>query len=146
MPTRDGIHRLAAATLLAPASSAVTATSNVADNQGFESMSFVVDIGAITGGDATNFILPKLQESDTTVGANFTDVALSDYLGAFVNAVGSTSQLVGYRGVKRYTRVVLTRVAPGGGAPVTGFLAGVTALYGRADIWPPVAPTPIVAS
>lgn len=92
---------------LAPAVVAATATATAIDLQGFNSALVVVNTGAIAGsGDYTT----KLQESDTTTGGDFTDVAEGDLIGSFPASLEADSVVkVGYRGTKRYIRTVTTK-------------------------------------
>ena len=92
---------------LAPAVVAATATATAIDLQGFNSALVVVNTGAIAGsGDYTT----KLQESDTTTGGDFTDVAEGDLIGSFPASLEAGSVVkVGYRGTKRYIRTVTTK-------------------------------------
>ena len=72
----------------------------------------------------------KLQESDTTTGGDFTDVAAADQLGAFPAALAaSTTYRVGYIGSKRkrYIRVVLTK------ASGTSIAAGAVAILSHGE-------------
>jgi len=92
---------------LAPAVVAATATATAIDLQGFNSALVVVNTGAIAGsGDYTT----KLQESDTTTGGDFEDVAEGDLIGSFPASLEADSVVkVGYRGTKRYIRTVTTK-------------------------------------
>ena len=92
---------------LAPAVVAATSTATAIDLQGFNSALVVVNTGAIAGsGDFTT----KLQESDTTTGGDFEDVADADLIGAFPASLEADSVVkVGYRGTKRYIRTVTTK-------------------------------------
>lgn len=108
---RDIKSNLGIATSLAPATRNATANGTGVDLQGFNAAMVVLQVGAITDGTHT----PKLQESDDN--AAFTDVAAADLIGEFAQLAANTNQRVGYRGAKRYVRVVAT-VVPGatGGA------------------------------
>jgi hypothetical protein len=121
---RDLASNIGVALALSPAVQAATIKGNAIDLLGFESAAIVINTGAIAGaGDFT----AKLQESDTTTDADFTDVAASARVGvlpASLTADGSFKQ--GYIGFKRYIRVVLTK---NGG---TSIAAGAVALKGNA--------------
>lgn len=88
---------------------------NVIDTLGFESITFAFQTGTVTdAGTASGFAF-EIQESDTTADAAFTAVADDDLIGlesaltvtddAADNVMAGT---IGYRGNKRYVRVVVT--------------------------------------
>lgn len=95
------------------------------DLQTYEGAYALVHFGAYTDGTHT----PKLQESDDN--SAFTDVAAGDLLGAFTavsaGAGANTLQKVGYKGVKRYLRVVMTTAGA-----TTGAASGASIVRGRA--------------
>lgn len=118
-----------------------TATAQVAgsaiDRQGYESLEFVAQTGAVTA--TTKSISMKVQESATSTASDFTDVAASDLLGtvadfSFTVAAGSPIankvRKIGYRGNKRYVRVVRA-----GAASTTG-IVGASAVQGNPHIAP----------
>ena len=85
------------------------------DTRGYGSLRVSLLTGTVT---AAGFTL-KLQESDTTVGTDFTDVAAQDILparGATATTItvttnganGISAGALGYVGNKRYVRAVLT--------------------------------------
>ena len=121
---------------------ATTTASKVMDVAGFSSASVAVMFGGLTGQAATKTVTPVLQESDTTVGADFTDVAADDIDGAFVTVENvdkaGTVQRVGYKGYKKYIRVNLVVV----GAPTETKVAvlGMTGVK-RQGKWPAADPT-----
>lgn len=104
---RDIVHNIGAVQAIAPAVLAATTTSAALDLLGFDSAAFVVNTGSIVGaGDFT----AKVQESDTTTAGDFTDVAASHLHGALPASLAADSVVkVGYRGFKRYVRLVLTK-------------------------------------
>ncbi|RWI22050.1 hypothetical protein [Mesorhizobium sp.] len=106
---RDLANNIGAILALSPAVQAATIKGVAVDLLGFESAALIINTGAIVGaGDYT----PKLQESDTTVDADFADVAASKLVGALpasLTADGAFKQ--GYIGFKRYIRVVVTKNA-----------------------------------
>jgi len=82
---------------------------------GFEGLLFILNWGAVTTLNSTNFLTPKLQEANDPVAqADAADVAAADYLNtvappAAVNSdVHGTTSRLGYRGYKRFVRLVLT--------------------------------------
>ncbi len=104
---RDIVHNIKIVQAIAPAVLAATAEGAAIDLKGVESIAFVINSGAIVGaGDFT----AKLQESDTTTAADFADVPASHVLGQLPAslAAGAVAK-VGYRGHKRYVRLLLTK-------------------------------------
>jgi hypothetical protein len=104
---RDIVHNIAAVTAVAPAVLAATTTSEALDLLGFDSAAFVINSGAIVGaGDFT----AKVQDSDTTTSGDFVDVPAARLQGALpASLVASSVAKVGYRGHKRYVRLVITK-------------------------------------
>src|SRR5689334_4853490 len=106
MASRDLRSNLGIVHLLDPADQAHTDfKGKVLDTRGFEGVVFEVQLGAFTGADASNLLTLKMQESDDTVDANFTDVAAGDLQGAFTvinntTTKDSVTQVVGYVGSK----------------------------------------------
>lgn len=124
---RDTYHSHKAVLALAPAVQADSVDGAAIDIQGFDSALIVVNTGAVAG--SGNFGA-KLQESDTTTGGDFTDVAAADQLGTFpATLVASTAYRVGYIGSKRkrFIRVVLTK------ASGTSIAAGVVAILSNGE-------------
>jgi len=120
---RDQAHHLGPVQAVAPAVLSATNTSNPLDLLGFESATVIINTGAIvSSGDFT----AKLQESDTTTGADFTDVAAEDLIGTFPASLEAASVVkVGYIGSKRYLRTVLTKNSG------TSIAAGVVLVKGH---------------
>ena len=97
----------------------VTPSSGV-DLQGYEGAAVILHAGTVTDGTFT----PELQESDEA-SANFTAVADADLDGtetAFTSSVDDRVLVLGYKGTKRYIRLVLTA----SGSPSTGGTIGCT--------------------
>lgn len=92
---------------IAPDDIAATTTGAALDLLGFDSAAVVINTGAITtGGNYT----AKLQESDTTTGGDFTDVAAAQLQGTLPASLAADSVYKqGYLGFKRYLRVVITK-------------------------------------
>lgn len=87
-------------------------TTNVVDMSGFEALTFALQTGAVTDAGTASGFTVKMQESDTTVGADFTDVATGGAVnGATSLTVTSDDDdnvavgLLGYIGIKRYVRL-----------------------------------------
>ena len=84
------------------------ATGNIADLRGFDSAALTLQTGVVTdAGTAAGFTI-KLQDSDTTANADFTDVT-----GATLAVLADTDDsvavgVIGYVGGKRYVRCVVT--------------------------------------
>ena len=94
--------------------SSPTCTSS--DLQGFGGALVVINPGVITDGTHT----PKLQESDDD--SSYSDVAAADLVGSFAAIASSTAQKVGYVGIKRYVKLVITV----SGTTSGGFYSAVT--------------------
>lgn len=106
------VHNVKQVLLLSPVVLTADAESRVLDTQGFERAAFSIQVGAVTV-DGSNYMTAKVQESDTTADADFTDVAAADLIGSTIEAIdaagnANTVQTAEYKGTKRYLRVVLT--------------------------------------
>ena len=114
--------------------------TSIFDTAGFQSAQVLVAIGALTGVDGSNSLLPVLQESDSTATGTFTTVDAADVVGAFtlVDATSEDSvvQRVCYVGAKRYIRVNLNYTGTG----ISAGIVGVYALAGLAKSEPAAAP------
>lgn len=98
-------------------------TSVIIDKQGFDSLEFIIGVGAVTATNAT--VTPVVKECATT-GGSFTSVADADLLGTeSLAAVGvaatrtsgvskNVSKKVGYRGSKRYVELQLVNTVSAG--------------------------------
>ncbi len=121
--------------------------SNILDLQGFEGAAVIVNVGAITGVGANDFLTPVLEESDTTVDGDFEAVAASDMIGAFTKidaaAEDQVTQMVGYIGSKRYIRVKLDITDGGAIGPC---LVSVDGIVGHAHTAPVTAPAAVTAT
>jgi hypothetical protein len=107
---RDLKSNILAAVALLPAVHADTkADAPVLDLQGAGSATIVISTGAIV---AAGLFVAKLVHGDAPNLSDATDVAADDLLGAFPAALAADSVYsVGYRGGKRYVRVVLTKTS-----------------------------------
>lgn len=99
---KDLKSKIDAVTSIAPAAITTTVTGAGVNILGYESALVLITPGTITDGTHT----PKLQESDDD--STYTDVAAADLHGAFAAISSDTPQKVGYKGIKRYLRVVST--------------------------------------
>lgn len=106
---RDLFHNIDAAVALAPAVLTATANGLAIDLKGANRAAIVVSTGAIAGAGVFGV---KLQESDTTTSGDFADVAAAqvDSDAPAVLAADSAYRL-GYRGHKRFLRLVATRTS-----------------------------------
>ncbi len=119
MGLRDLKNNLSLAESLAPKARTASENGALVDLQGAKSALAVVHFGAWTDGMHT----PTLQEGDLADGSDQADVAAGDLEGAFTAisaAPGANAvQKVGYKGLKRYVRVVMTAAGT-----TTGALSG----------------------
>ena len=97
------------------------------DMKGFEALTVAVNMGAITNAGAG--ITFKLQHSDAVGNTTFTDCAAADVIGS-VPAIDNTNQAnltrgtIGYRGNKRYVRLVATGSASADASVVPVYIQG----------------------
>ncbi|MDC3414272.1 hypothetical protein [Terrihalobacillus insolitus] len=110
-----------APTTVAPASYTATVNGSGVDLSNFDSNMAVFQVGAITDGTHT----PKIQESDDNV--TFTDVVSTDQIGTLSDLAANTNQRVGYVGIKRYVRAVVTV-----SGATSGGVYGATVVRGHA--------------
>lgn len=101
--------------LLATLSGVTPAKGNIVDMQGWNSLDFHVQTGTVTDAGTSSGFSFEVQESDTTADADFAAVADADLIG-LESALTVTSDdddnvavgKIGYRGEKRYVRIVAT--------------------------------------
>ena len=127
---RDLYNKIALAISLAVLARTASANGTGVDLQGHEGAVVEIITGTITDGTHTF----EVQESDDN--AAFTAVADADLLGAEPVITGVDDNVVrkiGYRGTKRYLRVIVTVT----GAPATGGVYGANVIKG----FPRHAPT-----
>ncbi|MFK5949266.1 MAG: hypothetical protein QM500_10920 [Methylococcales bacterium] len=122
---KDLQSKIRLAVALAIAVRTASANGSGIDLQGFNSAVVVLTPGTITDGTHT----PKVQESDDD--STYTDVAATDLVGTLADLTSDTVQKVGYKGNKRYIRVVLTVAGT-----TTGGIYGALAVRGDADLSP----------
>lgn len=105
---RDLKNNLSVATALAPKARTASENGGWIDLQGVKSAMFIFEAGAWTDGTHT----PNLQDADASDQSDSADVDASLVEGAFTAVASSgdanKAQRVGYKGVKRYVRVVVT--------------------------------------
>lgn len=110
-----------------PGAAVVTVTdttaivSPIVDNQGFNSLEYVIGAGTLVDADATFTVL--VEEGDAANLSDAAAVADADLLGTellagFTFAEDGKSRKIGYKGTKRYTRCTVTPVANTASAPI----------------------------
>lgn len=108
--------------------------TEIIDRQGFESLEFVITIGAVADVDATFTVLV---EDDTASNmGTAAAVADSELIGTesgagFATADDNTVRKIGYRGSKRYVRMTITPVSNASAA-----LLGAVAILSNASSLP----------
>lgn len=147
MTSKDLKTKIALVNLLEPQDNTDTDTaSSILDTLGFESAVLAVHVGDITGVDGSNYLVPVLQESDTTANADFAEVAAGDIIGGFTKIDSTTEdkviQYVGYKGTKRYLRVNLDWT----GTTVSAAPIAVMGILGDARDEPVTVPAPVSAT
>ena len=122
--------------------------SKILDLAGFEGALILVNVGAITTPDSNSYITPVLQESDTVVGTDFTDVAAADILGGYTKMDATTedqvTQVAGYIGSKRYIQVNIDITDGDGG--ISHALVSVDGIVGFPIHKPVSAPAAVTAT
>ena len=118
--------------IFATLSGTTPATGNIADMADFQHATFALITGTVTDAGAAAGITFVVQESDTVVGTDFTAVADADLIGTEAELAIAVDTLdgvaigtIGYKGNKRYARVVAT-----GTAGTDATIAGVWVLQG----------------
>lgn len=109
--SRDLKNNVSVAQSLAPAARTAAADGAAVDLANYSSATVVIDTGTATG--TTPSFTFEVQESDTTTGGDFTAVADADLDGTepvITDANDVAVYRVGYRGRKRYLRVILKTV------------------------------------
>ena len=104
-----------------------TQNSALIDMQGWAALTVLVQTGAITAAGAG--ITFKLQHSDTTAAADFVDCSAAEVIGAAapVDDDGDDNLLkgtIGYRGNKRYVRLVAVGSASANGVVNAVYVRG----------------------
>lgn len=120
--------------------------SKVLDTASCRGAMISVNLGTFTGVDSSNYLVPTLQESDTTADTDFGSVASTDIIGAFTKVDSSSkdqvTQYVGYKGFKRYIRVLLDYTGTG----ITASLVSVDGILAFPSSSPITVPDPITAT
>jgi len=120
------------------------ATTDALDVAGVRGAEVLTIIGAMAGNDGSNTLVPTLQESDTLVGTDFTNVAAADIVGgAVATAVAAnTVNKQGYLGKKRYIRVKLDFTGTG----ISSVVVGVIGHVQFATLMPGTDPSPLMTT
>lgn len=131
--------------LEAKSQSAGAVKSNILDVKGFRGVVFNFNYGVFTPNTAVAGVTAKLQESDTLTDGDFTDVAAGDMIGTLAGVKvdasdDQRSEHVGYIGVKKYVRAVITVPANS-----TSLVCAVDAIVGLGDM-PASGPTALSAA
>lgn len=101
---------------LAPAARIASANGAGVDLQGFESAMVVFYTGVVTDGTHT----PSIEESDDN--STFTAVPAARQQGTLAVLAANVPQRVGYIGLKRYIRAVITAAGTTAGAVTSAFV------------------------
>ena len=132
--TRDLKNQISVKQILEAKSLSAGATASPwVDMADVASIVFAVNYGAFTKGSATDPVTAKIQECDTTAAADAADVAAADLIGSLAGVKNDASddqrsEWVGYKGSKRYARLVVT--VP---ENATSLLCSADAIIGRGD-------------
>lgn len=111
---------------IAPVSVTGATTGVTIDKQGAESVTFVVSLGAVAAADGSNYLTFTMQHGDASDMSDAATVSASDLLGEFVDVddtglAGSVLCTVGYRGTKRYCRLMIAET--GAASAIVGAVA-----------------------
>lgn len=124
---RDLYSNIKAVAALVPSVKSASVDGAAIDLKGSNRMAFVLNTGAIVSAGAFS---AKVQESDTTTSGDFADVDASLWdSDAPATLVASSAYRLGYRGHKRYARIVLTKT--GGTSIAAGVVAVLSDLANR---------------
>jgi hypothetical protein len=80
-------------------------------NPGGRQMKAYLDVGAVT---TATVLTAKIQDSDTTTAADFTDISGATFTGLAVANTTATNQTIHFRTNKRYVRISTTFTNGGG--------------------------------
>jgi hypothetical protein len=137
---RDNFNNLNFKKALAPASVGdnTAQVCAIIDRQGYEALTYLIELGSIADADATFAVL--LEEGDDSGLSDAATVAAADMLGTptlagFQFDSDNALRKLGYVGSKRYTRMTITPTSNASAA-----LLGVTAILGAPLVGPTVNP------
>ncbi|RCS25841.1 hypothetical protein DUT91_03525 [Phyllobacterium salinisoli] len=121
---RDLYSNIGVVQALAPAVQTAAGDGVVIDLLGYNRVAFMLNTGVVAGDGDFGV---KVQESDTSISGDFTDASAAVIdTNASATLAASSAYKLGYRGYKRYVRLVLTKT---GG---TSIVAGAVAILGDA--------------
>lgn len=119
---KDLSSNISPVAVLAPAVQAASIDGTVIDRKGFESVTYILNSGAIV---SAGLFGAKLQDSDDNV--TYADVASQYLIGTLPTALAaSTVYRAGYVGHKQYTKLVVTKTSG------TSIALGAVAILGDA--------------
>ncbi|MGR3639074.1 hypothetical protein [Alterinioella nitratireducens] len=126
---RDLTSNIRTVSAFAPAVQSASVNGSAIDLKDAGRVAFVLNTGAIVSAGAFS---AKLQESDTTTSGDFADVA-ADLIDSDAPATleATSTYKLGYRGFKRYVRIVLTKA--GGTSIAAGAVAVLSDLAERPE-------------
>ncbi|WP_066339225.1 hypothetical protein [Azohydromonas lata] len=137
---RDLMNNIHVARAIAPVSVAdnTAQVSQIIDRRGYDSLTFLIAIGAVADADATFTVL--VEEGDAANLSDAAAVADDDLIGTEVLAGfqfddDNEPRKIGYRGAKRYVRLTITPVNNASAA-----LLAAVAVLGHASIKPTANP------
>ena len=105
-----------------------TTNGVIIDTQGYNSLTFLLNVGARTDGTYT----PTIQHGDAANLSDATTVGADDLIGTFAGAAisaANTVRKIGYVGNRRYVRLGVVSTTVTSGATV-----GATAVLGEPDV------------
>lgn len=120
--------QVAVALNTAAITSNTTTSGNIIDTQGYNALTFVLNVGARTDGTFT----PSIEHGDASDLSDAAAPAADDLVGTYAGAVANTAQTVkriGYVGNKRYVRFKVVSTSVTSGATV-----GAVAVLGRPSV------------
>lgn len=126
MPNREIKSLVAPSLSLAPKARTTSENGTGVDLRDYDAASVEFSCGVLTDGTHT----PSVEESDDD--SSYTAVATADLLGTLAALSSGSVQQVGYRGVKRYIRAVMTI----SGGPGTGAVSAANVLLGAPKFKP----------
>lgn len=138
---RDLMNNIHVKRVISPVASAADNTpivGQIIDRQGYESLTYLILLGAIPDADATFVVL--LEESDAADLSGGNAVADADLIGTELLAgfqfdSDNQTRKLGYTGDKRYTRLTITPVAN-----ASATLVAACAILGHPDQAPTINP------
>lgn len=120
---RDGVSNMNPQTAIAPqvATDNTPLVGAIIDSAGYDSVTYVIQTGTLADADATfAVLLEDGDESDLSDNAAVADAYLigTEALAGFTYADDGEPRKLGYKGLKRYTRLTITPSGNSGNAPI----------------------------